>query len=1123
VLFGATECASLLHIRARVGAARDSPGDATRPMRNGAARSPEVDSRPAGLTLPPELDRAFRLVACDWDGTAVTSRSADATRVVGLIDRLLGAGARVAVITGTSLDNVARQLDHGITPEHAGRLFVSANRGSEVFGFDRRGAPRLLFRRQATLDEERLLDAVADGVKERLERVTGLPFAVVRSRLNRRKIDLIPEAAFSDPPKSMIGELLAATEARLRGAGLRGGVREAFAMTEARAREVGLAGARVTSDVKHVEVGLTDKADAMAFLCRCVAAPLHIAAADVLIAGDEFGPIAGFEGSDYRMLAVPDVAGAVAISVGPEPAGAPPPVLHLGGGPDRFCEVIAHLLALDAARSPFTVPCDAAWVVEEPGFDVAREHEIESLLSIANGYVGSRASIAEGTRVSRPATFLAGAFEPSADLARVPELVITPDWGRLRFTIEGEPFSVENGAMLHHRRVLDMRRGLLLREGLERGPSGHVTALRTIHLASLAERHLLVEGVEIRPQNYSGTVRIDTILSGDVRSESGASHWAGFEGSCGFEGPSLVGRTHGGLVVALASHLEVQPEASGEAHVHCRADAIRASEHVELPVRLGEARELYRTVALVSSRDAADPGGAAELLRRAASAEPLASRIARHEAAWAERWRRADVHIDGAPGLERALRFALYHLIAAANPEDPRCSVGARSLSGEAYRGHVFWDTEIFMLPFYAHAYPEAAQALVGYRHVTLPGAQRKAIASGYRGALYAWESADTGDETTPAAVISPFGEILRVLSGEQEHHISADVAYGVCSYARSTGDASFLLGPGQQILIETARFWASRVALGGDGLFHVRCVIGPDEYHEAVDDNAFTNWMARFNLTCAADAVDASPAAASRWGATREEASTWRRIAGAMYLGLDERTGVVEQFAGFFGLEPVDLAALGTQHVPADLVLGKARTQRSQVVKQADVVMLVALLWDALPPAVRRASFLYYEPRTAHGSSLSPGVHALVAARLGLLDEAARYLEQTAAIDLGNTMGNAAGGVHAAALGSLWQAVVLGAGGVRPAPDDVGALLIEPHLLPGWEALVFPLSWRGSQLEFVVEPGAIELAVIDGASAVTIRALGPDGGAVEVRAEPGTRHAARRSGEGFRAWEATS
>jgi kojibiose phosphorylase len=1071
-------------------------------------------------SLPPELDRCFRLIAFDWDGTAVASRAADATVAVGLLDRLLGAGARVAVITGTSLENVARQIGRGVAAEHARRLFICTNRGSEAFGFDRRGAPVLLHRRVASPEEDRLLTAVADGVRERLVRLTGLSIEVVYDRLNRRKIDLIPEPAFRDPPKSAIGELLAATEARLRGAGLRDGVREAFAMTELLARELGLASARVSSDVKHIEVGLTDKADAMEFLLRHVAAPLGIVPGDVLVAGDELGPIAGFEGSDHRMLAAPGAEGVVVVSVGPEPGGAPPPVIHLAGGPPRFCEILAHQLAMETARSPFTMPRDAAWVVEEPGFDVAREHEIESLLAIANGYVGSRGSLAEGTRASRSATFLAGAFEPSADLARVPELLITPDWGRLRFTIEGEPCSVERGEIRDHRRTLDMRRGVLRREGLEHGPSGHATRIRTLHLASLAERHILMEGVEVAPQNYSGRVGVDAILSGDVRSESGASHWESFGGSSEGRGPSLVGRTHGGLVVALASYLEVDPTHGEGTTLRRDRGATWASERADLPVHLGEARELFRTVALVSSRDTPEPAARAEAIRAEASREPLARHLARHEAAWAERWKRADVCIDGAPSLERALRFAVYHLIAAANPEDDRCSVGARSLSGEAYRGHVFWDTEIFMLPFYAHAYPEAARALVHYRHHTLPGARRKAKAQGYEGALYAWESADTGDETTPAAVLSPFGEILRVLSGEQEIHIAADVAYGVCDYARITADHGFLRGPGREILVETARFWASRVEPGDDGLFHIRGVIGPDEYHEGVDDNAFTNWMVRFNLRQAAAAA-LSPGEPP--GATPEEARGWEKIAAGLYLGLDARLGVVEQFAGFFGLEPVDLGALGAGRLPADMVLGRERTALSQVVKQADVVMLIALLWDELPPEVRRASFLYYEPRTAHGSSLSPGVHALVALRLGLLDVAARYLEQTACIDLGNTMGNSAGGVHAAALGSLWQAVVRGAAGVRGAPGDEDAVQIEPHLLPSFRALAFPLAWRGRQLQMIVEPGAVEVTVEDGARPLTLRAVGPDGRAVEVRAEPGTRHAARRDGGGFRAWEEIS
>jgi kojibiose phosphorylase len=1071
----------------------------------------------------------------------VPSRFADARRIVTLLDRLLGAGARIAIITGTSFENVAAQIGTKIAREHASRLFVCTNRGSEAFGFDRRGAPVLLYRRVANAEEERLLDAIANGVRDRLERLTRLRFEVIRSRLNRRKIDLIPE--HEDPPKSAMGELLAATEARLRRAGLRDGVREAFVMTEILARELGLPNARVTSDVKHVEVGLTDKADAMSFVVREIAEPLSIAPRDMLLAGDEFGPIAGFEGSDHRMLAAPGVDGAVVVSVGPEPAGAPARVIHLGGGPLRFCELIASQVAIDEHAGPFTPPRDAAWVIEEAGFDVAREHEIESLLSFANGYVGSRGSLAEGTRASRPATFLAGAFEPSADISRVPELVIAPDWGRLRFVIEGEPASIESGEMQHHRRMLDMRRGLLLREGTERGSSGHLTEIRTVHAASLANRHLLLEGVELEPHNYSGTVRVQAILSGDVKSESGASHWATFEPCCAGVGPTLVGRTRGGLVLALASHLQLEPD--GIAEVVRETTETSASERVDIAAKLGLKRALYRTVALASSRDSADPLATVTMLSAEARTEPFEAHVARHEAAWGERWRRAAVHIDGAPALERALRFAQYHLIAAANPDDPRCSIGARSLSGQAYRGHVFWDTETFMLPFFAYTYPEAARTLLEYRHRTLNAALRKAARYGHCGALYAWESADTGDETTPAAILSPFGEILRVLSGEQEHHISADIAYAVSLYAEASGDDVFLTGPGADILVQTARFWASRVELGDDGLFHIRCVIGPDEYHESIDDNAFTNWMARFNLVRAARVVDGHPEVAARLGVTDDERASWRRIAGAMYLGLDPSTGIIEQFTGFFGLEPIDLAELGPRHAPADFVLGRTRTQNSQVIKQADVVMLLALLWDEVPDDVRRASFAYYEPRTAHGSSLSPGTHALVAARLGLYEVAARYLRQTAAIDLGNTMGNAAGGVHAAALGSLWQAIVFGVAGVRPVagrhdggrppkPPAAGAgsgcatnlrdaLLIEPHLLPEWRSLEVRLVFRKRLLTLVVDHSSVEVAVVEGDEPLVVRAAGLRANTVDVRVEPGTRHALRNEGGGDRAWERIS
>ncbi len=1074
----------------------------------------------AGLDSPAcrareELARPFRLIMFDWDGTAVEGRSADATRVTSLIDRILATGTRVAIVTGTKLQNVLAQLGEGLAIPHRRLLFVAANRGSEVFAFDRRGDPIPVFVRTATPEENAKLDAAATEIVARLTKLTGLSFGLVRDRLNRRKIDLIPTPEWADPPKSAIGALLNATEARLRGAGLGRGVREAFEVSLRVAHELGLPDARVTSDVKHVEVGLTDKRDAVAYLLTEVAAPLAIPSHDILVLGDEFGPLGGFEGSDSKMLDLPGIEGATVVSVGPEPAGAPPSVLHLGGGPARFCELLEDQLDLNRRLGCFATPRDAAWIVEEGGFEVAREHEIESILSLANGYLGTRGSLAEGSSVSRPATFLAGAFEASNDLARVPELVVLPDWGRIRVSVEGEEISVERGTMTGHRRVLDMRRGVLFREGVAHARSGHITAIRTIHAASLANRHLLFEGIELTPSNYSGWVRVETLLSGEVRSASGALHWQSFTPVGSEEGPTLLAHTYSGLSIAIASRSRAG--VSEEPPCFRETTAKSSSEACMIEVRASLPSQVFREVAIVSSRETNEPEALARKLRREAGARPFDAQLGDHSAAWQARWRDAAVEIDGAPRLERALRFALYHVLAVANPADPRTSIGARGLAGEAYRGHVFWDADVFVRPFYDHALPAASRAMLEYRYLTLDGARRKAKRLGYEGALYAWESADSGDEATPNYLVTPMGEVLRVRSGELEQHISADVAHAVDAYVRATGDDAFLREGGLEILVETARFWASRAALDEHGVAHIRGVIGPDEYHEDVDDNAFTNALARSNMATAV-------ATATRLGDlglfAPGEAARFTDLARRLHVGIDPETSVIEQFLGFSALEPIDLAQYEPRNVPIDMILGRARTQGSQIVKQADVVQWIAMRWDEIDEKVRRASFLYYEPRTAHGSSLSPGVHALVAARLGLMDLAARYLDETARIDLDDTMANASGGVHVAALGSLWQAIVFGCGGVRPAPFDDDTLILEPHLLKTMRHLGFPLLFRGRRLEIHLEPQGIEVQV-EGDRPLSIRAI-RRAQPIDVSAAPSRRYVLPMGDSAQGGWQET-
>ncbi len=238
-----------------------------------------------------------------------------------------------------------------------------------------------------------------------------------------------------------------------------------------------------------------------------------------------------------------------------------------------------------------------------------------------------------------------------------------------------------------------------------------------------------------------------------------------------------------------------------------------------------------------------------------------------HEAVWAARWAACDIQIDGDPQAQRALRFAAYHLNGAANPDDETVSIAARGLTGADYAGHVFWDTEIFLLPFFAHTWPNAARALLMYRFHTLDGARAKAARLGWRGALYAWESADTGAEVTPAHAVGPDRRVVEILSGTQEQHISADVAYAVWQYWTVTGDEELMRDAGVEILLETARFWASRATLEDDGRRHIRGVIGPDEYHDGIDDNAFTNVMARRNAGRSCRRVSDSMGLKSRVG----------------------------------------------------------------------------------------------------------------------------------------------------------------------------------------------------------------------------------------------------------------
>jgi trehalose/maltose hydrolase-like predicted phosphorylase len=436
-----------------------------------------------------------------------------------------------------------------------------------------------------------------------------------------------------------------------------------------------------------------------------------------------------------------------------------------------------------------------------------------------------------------------------------------------------------------------------------------------------------------------------------------------------------------------------------------------------------------------------------------------------HRRAWSERWNRADVVVDGDDELQSRLRFALYHLMASVG-RTGQSAVGARGMTGHAYRGHVFWDADVFVLPFLAATDPPAARSMLEYRLRRLPSARRAARAEGRAGARFPWESAASGAEVTPTSGRDRSGRVVPIRNGFDEVHIVGDVAWAAACYAGWSGDDAFVTGPGLELLVETARYWQSRARVDHDGRAHLYGVIGPDEYHEPVDDNAYTNVLARWNLRTAAAWAEAAGAVDAR------ERGGWRATADALVDGRDAETGVYEQFAGFFDLEPLRIAEIAPRRpITADLLLGRERVKGAQVVKQADVLMLHHLVPDEVAAGSLVPNLEFYEPRTAHGSSLSPGVHASLFARAGELDRALGLLRIAAAVDLEDLTGTEAGGVHLATMGSLWQALAFGFAGLDPLG---GRLTLAPRLPAEWRALELGLAFRGARLRVRIERDAV-------------------------------------------------
>lgn len=735
---------------------------------------------------------------------------------------------------------------------------------------------------------------------------------------------------------------------------------------------------------------------------------------------------------------------------------------------------------------------DPRWDVVEREFGRNCGH-YESLFVLGNGYLGTRGATEEDYRTRTPGTYLAGLFdEVSREVTELPNL---PDWLSVEIDLAGERFDLDQGKILEYHRVLGLREGSLERFVRWKSPGGRISQLRFTRFVSIHDYHLAGLKVEITPENYSGTIRLISRLDGQV-TNSGTQHFAPVEAStCGERGVYLVSESyqHKYLVVQGASH-NIQGKIQREGFSN---GPRRIDYWVELKVGENSTCVFEKLVTTYSSRDL-------ELQGRQTSQEILMNLVLnqngeagksgfeeardKHAQVWHERWAQADIVLDGPDFDQLALRFSLFHLMQMASWHDYRVSVAAKGLSGEGYRGHVFWDTEIFIFPFFLYVFPEVARHQLRYRHHTLPGALRKAKDNGYEGAMFAWESADTGDETTPTVGGIDFKtkKPIPILCGQIEQHITADIAYAIAHYLHATGDQAFLRDYGAEIVLLGARFWASRVDYNQvNDCYEIRGVIGPDEYKEHVDNNYYTNILMQKHLQFALKLfVDpANVHHLKAWNLTTEEAKKWEDIAAKVRL--PAKDDLFEQFDGFMELNEIDV--LKYRDTPG--ALQKSYSWReingAQVLKQADVVMLLHLLYDQLTMAEKRVNWNYYEPKTMHDSSLSAAIHSLVASDLDLAGEAYSYFQKASRIDLGNALENSAHGLHAASLGGLWQATIHGFAGIRVKNQIIYCNPRLPHL---WSQLSFKLTVGQNVVNFVISQSEVSISADEPEGAIRVQ-----------------------------------
>ncbi|WP_336658552.1 glycoside hydrolase family 65 protein [Leucobacter sp. USHLN153] len=768
---------------------------------------------------------------------------------------------------------------------------------------------------------------------------------------------------------------------------------------------------------------------------------------------------------------------------------------------------------------------DDPWRLVSRGIDPALAGQDESIFALANGYLGMRGNYEEGLPLGSHGTFLNGLHETwriqhaenAYGFAEHGQTIVNvPDTKTIRIYVDDERLNLQSSEILDIHRVLDLREGTLTRTLLWLTPTGKRVRVETRRMVSFASRHLATIEMRVTVLDADAEVTVSSLIVN--RQDLGRVHTEGpadtfdprqtnqFTERILDPGPAV----HSGdrsvlsfrvrdsrmtLGVGVDHHFDSGTDDEWRHRIDKSHDRVR---HVyQGTARAGRTVQIVKTSAYHHSATAA----LSEMLDRcihslnSAAAEPRDVRWERQREYLAAFWDRSDVRVDAEPGVQQAIRWNLFQVAQASARADGR-GIPAKGLTGSGYSGHYFWDTEIYVLPFLTYTSPFWARNALRARQRMLPQARVRAAMLNENGALFPWRTIN-GEEAS-----------AYYAAGTAGYHINADITYALARYVAATGDLEYVLSGASDVAIETARLWASLGfwRRGADGVecFHIHGVTGPDEYTTVVNDNLFTNVMARFNLRfavevarrIAAEAPEEYGVLADRLNLTPEEIDAWERAADGMAVPYSEDHGIHPQDAHFLEREVWDLAATPPEQKPLLLHFHPLVIYRFQVLKQADVVLAMLLASDEFDEEQKRRNFDYYDALTTGDSTLSAVVQSIVAAEVGYRDLAYRYFEHALRVDLDDLHHNAADGLHIASTGGVWMALVQGFAGMRDAGRQ---LSFDPRLPDHWGSLEFRLEWRGQRFEVRLERERMIFTLLEGEKPVVVRVRDSD-----VRIAPG-------------------